>query len=321
MKRKFLLLMLILSSSFTLNVNAASNPYSSIGPYGVNCTWYTWKKAYDKTGVQLPGWGNAKTWYDSAKKAGYSVGSEPKKNSIVVWNMTSYGHVAFVERVSEDKIYVWDSDYECFDEENPEYKACMEASVSEETDRACKANAKKAACEFGKNQYDTIGYIYLDAAPKNVSTETTKVKTTTTKKITTTVAKSNNNFLSNIIVSNGNIIFDKNTLEYNLALENDVDKINIEATAEDSNAKITGVGDYNLSEGNNDINLTVTSENGEEKVYILHILRNEKKEEIISDNKEEKKKDNFVIYIIIFGFILLLVIILIILKSLKKKKR
>ena len=62
MKRKFLLSMLILSISFTLNVNAASNPYSSKGPYGINCTWYTWKKAYDKTGVQLPGWGNAKTW-------------------------------------------------------------------------------------------------------------------------------------------------------------------------------------------------------------------------------------------------------------------
>ena len=79
MKRKFLLLMLILSISFTLNVNAASNPYSSKGPYGINCTWYTWKKTYDKTGVQLPAWGNAKIWYNSAKKAGYSVGSEPKK--------------------------------------------------------------------------------------------------------------------------------------------------------------------------------------------------------------------------------------------------
>ena len=322
MKRKFLLSMLILSISFTLNVNAANNPYSSKGPYGVNCTWYTWKKAYDKTGVQLPGWGNAKTWYNSAKKAGYSVGSEPKKNSIVVWNMTSYGHVAFVERVSGDKIYVWDSDYECFDEENPEYKACMEASVSEETDRACKANAKKAACEFGKNQYDTIGYIYLDEAPKNVNAETTtKVKTTTTKKITTTVAKSNNNFLSSIVISNGNIIFDKNTLEYNLVLENEVDKINIEATAEDSNAKIIGVGDYNLIEGNNDIKLTVTSENGEERVYTLHILRNEKKEEIINDNKEEKKKDNFVIYIIISGVILLLIISLLIVISLKKKEK
>ena len=39
--------MLLLCSLFFclgMNVYAASNPYSSKGPYGVNCTWYTWKK-------------------------------------------------------------------------------------------------------------------------------------------------------------------------------------------------------------------------------------------------------------------------------------
>ena len=62
-----------------MNVYAASNPYSSKGPYGVNCTWYTWKKVNEKTGISLPAWGNAKTWYTSAENAGYSVGKTPKK--------------------------------------------------------------------------------------------------------------------------------------------------------------------------------------------------------------------------------------------------
>ena len=308
--KKSLILVILISLIFTLNVKAASNPYNSKGPYGVNCTWYAWKKAFELAGVELPAWGNAKTWYSSARNAGYSVGSEPRKNSIIVWNMTSYGHVGYVERVSGDKIYVWDSDSVCIDEEEPEFKKCMEESVSEETDRACKEKAKKAACEYGKNQYDVIGYIYLDDVPKNVKMEST-TKVNETKK-TTTRTKSNNNFLKNITLSNGNINFDKNTLEYNLVLENDVDKINIEATAEDNNAKITGLGDYELNEGNNDIKLIVISENGEEKIYTLHVLRNEKKEEVINNNKEEKKKNNFCV--IIVGIILLLIMILLVIK-------
>lgn len=80
-----------------LRVSAATNPYNKSGPYGTNCTWYAWKMASEKGGVNLPGFGNAKNWYNDAKKAGYSVGTEPKNNSIIVWGgWTSYGHVGYV---------------------------------------------------------------------------------------------------------------------------------------------------------------------------------------------------------------------------------
>ena len=93
-KIKIIIFLLIINVLSISGVNAASNPYKQSGPYGTNCTWYAWKMAYEKAGVTLPGWGNAKEWYSDAKRAGYSVGTTPKANSIIVWGgWTSYGHV------------------------------------------------------------------------------------------------------------------------------------------------------------------------------------------------------------------------------------
>ena len=126
------------------DVKAVTNPYSQTGPYGTNCTWYAWNMAYQKAGVVLPGWGNAKDWYYDAMNAGYSVGTTPKANSIVVWGgWTSYGHVGYVESVGDNTLYVWDSTGPCIDETDPSYQECMANSWCEDTDRVCKENAKR----------------------------------------------------------------------------------------------------------------------------------------------------------------------------------
>lgn len=325
MNKKILFsLIFFLSLIFNLEVDAASNPYKSKGPYGVNCTWYTWKKAYEKAGVELPSWGNAKTWYSSAEKAGYSVGKTAKKNSVIVWNMTSYGHVGYVERVSGDNIYVWDSDSSCIDEEDQTYINCMAESVSEETDVACKKNAKPAACKYEANEYEVIGYIYLDDAPKKVNNEpTTKVNTTVKTTTTTIKIKSKNNYLKNITLSVGSIDFDKNVLEYNVEVENDIKSINVNAITEDDKAVLTGVGDYSLKDEITNIKLTVVSESGETKEYVIHV--NQKKIETTTNITEEKvdKKDlnsNLIIFIIIGITVLLLVILLVSILKHKKNK-
>ena len=59
-KIKIIIFLLIINVLSISGVNAASNPYKQSGPYGTNCTWYAWKMAYEKAGVTLPGWGNAK---------------------------------------------------------------------------------------------------------------------------------------------------------------------------------------------------------------------------------------------------------------------
>jgi len=100
---------LILISSY-VTVFAAENPYPYYqtidGVQTVRCTYYAWQQAYNNTGVALPNFGDAGTWYSDAANAGYSVGSEARAKSIAVWSGGTYGHVAYVVSVSGDKMTV-----------------------------------------------------------------------------------------------------------------------------------------------------------------------------------------------------------------------
>lgn len=264
-----------------LNVSAATNPYKESGPYGTNCTCYAWKMANEKAGVILPGWGNAKNWFNDAKDDGYTVGTTPKANSIIVWgDWTSYGHVGYVESVEGDVLHIWDSTGPCIDEEDEAYRECMANSVSEESDKICKANAKRIACEYSisPSRYSVTGYIYLDYAPQKQSHSSSQ-NTTSNKESSSSsveVTKSSNAYLSSIVFSNGTIEFVKDIFEYKIELENEVDTISINATSEDKKATIKGVGDYELDIGLNEIELLVTAEDGNIKKYSIQVIRNEK---------------------------------------------
>ena len=78
------------SEGYVTNINPFYRKH-----YWGECTWYCWGRAYEKCGVQLS-WstndvfGNAKEWYNNAKAwadthdVDYSVGTEPRTNSIAV---------------------------------------------------------------------------------------------------------------------------------------------------------------------------------------------------------------------------------------------
>jgi surface antigen len=66
------------------------------------CTWYVANKRPD-----IPNnWGNAKNWFNNAKKDGYKTGNTPETGSIMVTNESWAGHVTYVEKVEDNKIYV-----------------------------------------------------------------------------------------------------------------------------------------------------------------------------------------------------------------------
>lgn len=93
----------------------ASNPYNyyatdSQGRWA-NCTWWAWQIAYETTGVALPAWSHARTWYASAQSAGYYCDTIASPNSIVVKNTGEYGHVQFVTEVSNGQLYVKEGGY------------------------------------------------------------------------------------------------------------------------------------------------------------------------------------------------------------------
>ena len=96
--------------------------------------------------------------------------------------------------------------------------------------------------------------------------------------------KSSNNNLKSITIENVELSpeFNKDTLEYSAVVEGDIEKITINAEAEDSKSNIDGLGEKDLEEGLNEIILYVNAENGDVKEYRINITRKEKNPIIVT---------------------------------------
>lgn len=83
---------------------------------------------------------------------------------------------------------------------------------------------------------------------------------------------SKNNYLKSLSVEGAELspAFNKDTLEYDVELEPETKSIKVSATKEDSTASISGVGDIEVSEGDNKINVTVTAQNGSVRTYVIN---------------------------------------------------
>lgn len=111
--------------------------------------------------------------------------------------------------------------------------------------------------------------------------------------------------------------FSSNVYEYKInVLDPNITKLDVLATANVENAKVEVTGNTNLVKGENTITITVTSEDGKEKV-IYQILVNKDSDATATTNK----KDMIIYGGIVVGVILIFVIIIIVVKSRKKKKQ
>ncbi|KAJ51795.1 surface antigen [Clostridium tetanomorphum] len=105
----------------------------TLSGYKGQCTWFTYGRILEKLNIKLPNtfYGNAiDWWYDNEKNNAFPYGSEPKENSIAVWEggNLGYGHVAFVENVEENQVYFnegnfsirgdYDKELKCLSKEN-----------------------------------------------------------------------------------------------------------------------------------------------------------------------------------------------------------
>ena len=72
-----------------------------IGGYVCECVSYAGWKAYEAYGLAL-GWGNAYSWDEGARAAGYRVDHTPEADSIGQVDGYPYGHVFWVESVNAD---------------------------------------------------------------------------------------------------------------------------------------------------------------------------------------------------------------------------
>ena len=115
---------------------------------------------------------------------------------------------------------------------------------------------------------------------------------------TQTKTKSSNNFLSSLTIDNLklNEDFDKEKLEYTLTIPAETEKIKINAQLADSNAKVTGTGEHEVSVGLNTFELVVTAENGSKRTYTIKATLEDLKPIEVTVNNEKysvirKRKD------------------------------
>ncbi len=113
-----------------------------------------------------------------------------------------------------------------------------------------------------------------------------------TEKKPTETKKSSNANLNNLgIKPNDFTGFRAGTTSYNVTVPNDVEKVNVYATAADRNAKISGTGDRNLNIGANALNVTVTAEDGTTNTYTINVTREEAKQEEKTENENNENAE------------------------------
>ncbi len=141
---------------------------------------------------------------------------------------------------------------------------------------------------------------------------------------------SSSSYLESVTSNIVKIDFNKDTYDYEYEVSNDVDKMDLVAQAEDSNAKID-ISNQTLKIGENTIKITVTAKNKDKKVYTFSINRKEMEKENQIDEKDddvipisdsvETKKPNKTGFVLLLGILIgVMIIDLVIMKKNKYKK-
>lgn len=108
---------------------------------------------------------------------------------------------------------------------------------------------------------------------------------------------SNDNNLSSLSVEGYTITpaYQTDVTEYKLAVDENVEKINVIAKANHDKASVSGIGEVSLSSGENTLEIKVTAENGNEKIYKLLVTVEDQHPIPVKINKKQYtvvKKNN-----------------------------
>ena len=107
---------------------------------------------------------------------------------------------------------------------------------------------------------------------QNISGKSIKISVTEPVAITPKTYSSNN-YLSTLEIVDYKFDgeFNKETIEYAITVPSNTQKIKINATKEDSKASISGVGEFDVTEGLNTFLVVVTAENGNKRTYTIKV--------------------------------------------------
>lgn len=113
----------------------------------------------------------------------------------------------------------------------------------------------------------------------NSSTNTTTKSSNTSKSTNTTSTTSSSQTSSNTNLTNLGIKpndfsgFSPNKTTYDVTVPEDVDQVEVYATAQSSSSKVSGTGTKKLDAGQNKVEVVVTASNGTSKTYTINITR------------------------------------------------
>lgn len=118
-------------------------------------------------------------------------------------------------------------------------------------------------------------YDYDTEQQMSTSVGSVKVQTMTQAELEATY--STNAYLKSITVGDYQLTpeFNKETLEYSVEVENEIENVKVSASKADATASITGTGDIALTEGNNKVEIIVTAQKGNTLTYVVNIYRKE----------------------------------------------
>lgn len=133
------------------------------------------------------------------------------------------------------------------------------------------------AIKSGSSNISVKNYSVLDDASNSLGVSPNAITVTAKTQAEIEASYSTNADLSNLTVEGYELSpeFAKNTLEYELTVPNDVEKVNVVANKADGSASVKGAGEIELSEGSNKVEVVVTAQKGNTKTYVLNITRQE----------------------------------------------
>lgn len=97
------------------------------------------------------------------------------------------------------------------------------------------------------------------------------IRIITQKELEASYSKNNNLASLGVVGYSITPVFNANTLEYNLEVENHVRKVTVNGSVADSRSTVSGFREYALEEGVNKIVVTVTAQNGLSKKYTINV--------------------------------------------------
>lgn len=95
-----------------------------------------------------------------------------------------------------------------------------------------------------------------------------------------------NNYLKSLSINGENISsFDGGVTNYNYYVKSNIDSITIAASLVNNSAKVSGTGYVSLTSDNTKVEIKVTAQNGDERVYTINVIREPKNEDTTTDDK------------------------------------